>query len=106
MKLDEINTRLADIKELLKTDGEYDIDTLTEETRSLKEEKKAILDEAIEIRKHEDEVASDDTLEVINSIEFTKGEERKMETKTYGVETIEYKKCMVKQNERCRSFRN
>ena len=54
MRLDEINTRLADIKELLKTDGEYDIDTLTEETRSLKEEKKAILDEAIEIRKHEE----------------------------------------------------
>ena len=73
MRLDEINTRLADIKELLKTDGEYDIDTLIEVTRSLKDEKKAILDEAIEIRKHEDEVASDDTIDVINSIELTEG---------------------------------
>ena len=79
MRLDEINTRLADIKELLKTDGELDIDALTEETRSLKEEKKAILDEAIEIRNHEDQVANDDNLEVINSIEFTEGEQRTME---------------------------
>lgn len=79
MRLDEINTRLADIKELLKTDGEYDIDTLTEEVRSLKDEKKAILDEAIEIRNHEDQVANDETLEVINSIEFTEGEQRTME---------------------------
>ena len=85
MRLNEINTRLAEIKELLKTDGEHDIDALTEEVRSLKDEQKTILDNAIEIRNHEDQVANDETLEVINSIEFTEGEERKMETKTYGI---------------------
>lgn len=91
MRLNEIDTRLAEIKELLKTDEEHDIDALTEEVRSLKDEKKTILDNAIEIRNHEDRVANDETLEVINSIEFTEGEQRKMETKTYGIETIEYK---------------
>lgn len=89
MRLDEINTRLADIKELLKTDGEYDIDSLTEETRSLKEEKKAILDEAIEIRKHEEEVANNDTLEVINAINFNEGEQRNMEN--FNIESVEYR---------------
>ena len=74
MRLDEIKTRLADIKELLKTDGEYDIDALTEETRSLKEEKKAILDEAQEIKATEERVANDTNLEVINSINFNTNE--------------------------------
>lgn len=70
MRLIEIENRLAHIKEELDTNAEMDIDAATVEVRRLKAEKKAILDNANEIRKHEESVANNPNLEVIESIGF------------------------------------
>lgn len=80
MRLTEIENRLAEIKEELNTNTEMDIDRATVEVRKLKAERKVILDNANAIRKHEESVANNRNLEVIESIDFqplaTRGNEK------------------------------
>lgn len=88
MRLKEIETRLAEIKDLIVADG-ADVDALAAETDALMEERAKLLAE-IETRKA--------TLEKVAKIPTEDGEGVKPmgEVRTFGIETVEYRNAWLK----------
>ena len=76
MRIDEIEIRKAEIRDIINSGEEFDVDALTEEVRALDEEKAEIEQRAAK----ESELRSAVAPAVIEEIENTeKKEERKME---------------------------
>ena len=91
MRIDEIEARKAEIKSVLKSNQEFDVDALTEEVRSLDAEAAEIRAQAEKEAELRNMVASDEV--ATNIIEtFEEKEERKM----FEVNSVEYRNAWLK----------
>ena len=89
MKMSDIELRKSEIQEEIKRDITFEeLEHFEQEVEALEERANQII-ENVKIRQAKlDAITNSTTVEIIKPIEK---EERKMETKTYGVESIEYK---------------
>lgn len=88
MRLEEINQRLAEIKELVNSEN-ANIDDLTTETDALIEERKSIMDDVEKRKTLLDTVKNLPDSAVIRK--FNNQEERTMEKNTFGIDSAEYR---------------
>lgn len=91
MRLEEINKRLAEIKQEL-TKDDADIDALETEVTNLKEERKGLMDKVEKRKKLVEDVANLPASAVTHTFEG----EKPMEERTFGVDSVEYRDAWVK----------
>jgi len=94
MRLTEIEERMAQIKTEMESDG-ADLDALIEETKSLKEERKGILEHADKRKKLADDIAGMEDAVVIKNFK-PESEERTMEVNQVGIGSKEYRTAFIK----------
>lgn len=92
MRIDEIESRKAEIRGILDSEQEFDIDALTEEVRQLDAEKAEIEERAAK----EAELRKAVEPSVIKEIKNQMKEERKMEEKVFTPESVEYRDAYMK----------
>ena len=92
MRIDEIESRKAEIRGILDSEQEFDIDALTEEVRQLDAEKAEIEERAAK----EAELRKAVEPSVIKEIKEQMKEERKMEEKVFTPESVEYRDAYMK----------
>lgn len=92
MRIDEIESRKAEIRGILDSNEEFDIDALTEEVRQLDAEKAEIEERAAK----EAELRKAVEPSVIKEIKNQMKEERKMEEKVFTPESVEYRDAYMK----------
>jgi len=89
MRIDEIETRFAEIRSEMEQE-DADIDALTEEVRTLKEERDSIIAEEEQRKALLDEVAKSGTI-------TERFEEETMPERSFAVDTMEYRDAYLKQ---------
>lgn len=87
MRLNEIETRLSEIKGLLNSDADVNVEELETETTSLLEERKGILDSAETRQRLLDGLTNDETVEIVKPIE----KENKNMENIFAPNTVEYR---------------
>lgn len=92
MRIDEIEARKAEIRGILASDAEFDVDALTEEVRSLNEEAQKIEDAQKKAAELRNAVAP----AIINEIKENNKENENMENRTFTIDSAEYREAFLK----------